>query len=486
MKRPDDAGFGFGFTEALQSAQHSLDKNKQLLHDYLESRRPSAEEPIHFDSERLSILAYTSAIEGVRERYWTTTFLSSGFWCSLNEGVLNANLRLLEDRKSTGASVRRLFLLPVPPAEELQRLQEERILLRKCQDVEGLARFDQKFANLAENIQKLLKSGCDIRIAHGAEHLLPSLPAELRFEPGDTELAIYDDWRFDLFQGGSSGTIKGVRGHTPATARFIQNRDQVVEYFERLWERSQSINEFLDRIRKLIEYSSTRIEYDMSWLVRYDHALPREDEALKVAELSSVQVELTRLLRWGDIRRFLDVGTCTARYPLSLRDAVRADGDIMAVDNDMDCVRFSQEKVQRESGNDTRFKIKCHDFRSTELPSERKFDLITCMMGTLSHFDHAPWGNPPPEDALQQAIGNFARLLDKDGLLFFTVWTEKACRELRLLGIYTEEDRQRLALTSISRQELKQRLEAVGLKVSAPLLLQDRMDLYRCEWPRQE
>ncbi|ATB40302.1 hypothetical protein CYFUS_005751 [Cystobacter fuscus] len=483
MKRIHESGFGFA--EALQAAQQSLDKNKNVLRDYLESKGPGSEEPILFDSESLAILAYKGAIEAVRERYWTTTFLSSGFWCSLNESVLGANLRLLADRERTGASVRRLFLLPVPPVEELQRLQDERMLLRKQQDVEGLARFDQKFANLAENVHELIRHGCDIRIAHGAEQLHPSLPEELAFEPGDTEIAIYDNWRFDLFQGGRSGTIESVCGYTPATARFEQNRDRVVEYFERLWAKSQPIGEFLERIRKLIEYSSTRIEYDTSWLVRYDHALPREDEALKVAEFSSVQVELTRLVRWGKVRRFLDVGTCTARYPLALREAVRADGDIMAVDNDMDCVRFSQEKVQRESGNDARFKIKCHDFRSTELPSERKFDLITCMMGTLSHFEHAPWeGHRPPEDALQRAIENFARLLDEDGVLFFTVWTEKACQELRLLGIYTDEDRQRLARTSITRQELQRRLEAAGLRVSAPLLLQDRMDLYRCEWPR--
>lgn len=359
------------------------------------------------------------------------------------------------------------------------------MLLRNQQDAEGLARFDQKFANLAENVHKLLDHGCDIRIVYRAEQLHPPFPDALSFEPGDTEIAIYDDWRFDLFQGGRSGTIEGVRGYTPATARFDQHREQVVDYFERLWAKSQPIGEFLEQIRKLIEYSSTRIEYDTSWLVRYDHALPREDEALKVAELSSVQVELTRLARWGNVRRFLDVGTCTARYPLSLRDAVRADGDIMAIDNDMDCVRFSQEKTQRESGNDSRFKIKCHDFRSTELPSARKFDLITCMMGTLSHFEHAPWGeHRTPDDALQRAIENFARMLDTDGVLFFTVWTEKACQELRLLGIYTDEDRQRLARTSITRQELKRRLEAAGLLVSAPLLLQDRMDLYRCEWPR--
>jgi SAM-dependent methyltransferase len=477
---------GFGFAEALHAAQQALDRNKQVLHDFVEARLPSSNEPISFDSESLSVLAYRSAIEQVRERYWTTTFLSSGFWCSLNESILGANLRLLADRERTGASVRRLFLLSTPPAEELQRLQDERMLLRKRQDVDELARFDQKFSNLAANIHKLLEHGCDIRIVYSSEPLHQMLPEELAFDPGDTELAIYDDWRFDLFQGGRSGTIEGIRGYTPASARFEQYRDRIVEYFERLWEKSQAIDAFLERIRKLIEYASTRIDYDTSWLVRYDHALSREDESLKVAEFSSVQVDLVRLGRWGNIRRALDVGTCTARYPLSLREAVHAHGDIMAIDNDPDCVRFSQEKVQREGGNDARIKIKCHDFQSSELPFERKFDLITCMMGTLSHFEHAGWSPPHSEDALQRAIENFARLLDDDGVLFFTVWTEKSCRELRLLGIYSEADKQRLARWSISRQEMKSRLEAVGFHVSTPLLLHDRMDLYRCEWPRSE
>jgi SAM-dependent methyltransferase len=473
---------GFGFAEALQAAQQSLDENKQLVRDYLESLRPSSDRPVHFDSEALSVLAYRSAIERVRSRYWTTTFLSSGFWCSLNATILNANLRLLEDRERTGASVRRLFLLSVPPGEELQRLQDERMLLRKRQDAEGLARFDEKFANLAANIHRLIEHGCDIRIAYDAEQLHQRLPGELGFDPRDTEIAIYDDWRFDLFEGGRSGTIKSVRGYTPATARFEDGRHGIVEYFERLWEKSRPIDDFLDRIRALIEYSSTRIEYDVSWLARYDHALPREDEALKVAELSSVQVELVRSDRWGRVRRLLDVGTCTGRYPLSLRDAVAPDGEVMAIDNDLDCVRFTREKIQRECGNDGRYKIKCHDIRSSELPSDRKFDLITCMMGTVSHFEHSGSGQPRPDDALQRVIHNFASLLDRDGILFFSIWSEKACRELRLLGIYSEDDKQRLAKSAISRQDLKRRVESAGLRIHPPLLVQDRMELYRCEW----
>ena len=477
-----DGSFGFG--EALSTAQATLDEARRVLGSYHGSKIPCAEAPLHFDSRSISVLAYKSAIERVRERFWTTTFLASGFWSAGDTDILGANLRMMARGRQTGATVRRLFLLTIPPSEEIQRLQDERMLLRKCQDFDGLQRFDQRMANLSENIERLFQHGCEVRVVYDPEEIHQSLPSALGLDPRDTEIAIYDDWRFDLFQGGLSGTIESVRGYTPVMTGFDAYRDALVDYFERLWEKSRPIDVFLDRLRKAIEYSRVRIDYHTSWLARYDHALPREDEALKIEELSGVRVELVRLERWGHIQRFLDVGTCTGRYPISLREAVQPDGAILAVDNDIDCVRFTQTNVSRACEHDTRFKVEQHDFCSPEPLSSEPFDLITCMMGTVCHFERQGAG-PLYDDPFQRAIEKFARMLAKGGILFFSVWTEEACRNLRFLSIYTEEDKRRLAKTSLPSSEVRARIEAVGLRVFNPILLQDRIELYRCEWPRQ-
>lgn len=472
---------GFGFSEALRSAQAALDGGKELLARYEQTKTANADVPLSFDSRSLSVLAYKSAIERVRERFWTTTFLGSEFWSGNDSEILRANIQMMASRGQTDLSVLRLFLLPLPAEEEIQRLQDERILLRKCEDFDGLERFDQRIATLVENIKQLSQHGCDVRVIHYPDQQPGRLPAELNLNPRDTEIAIYDDWRFDLFPGGLTGTIRGIRGYTPIMTRFTAYRDAVVDFFQQLWKIAKPIEVFLAQLQKALEYSSMRIDYHTGWLARYDHALPREDEALKVEELSSVRTILTHLGRWGNLNGLLDVGTCTGRYPISLRNAVRAGGLILGVDNDIDCVRFTQAKVRHELKNDHRLRIERHDFCTPELPSDQSFDLITCMLGTICHFERQATEGSPYADAFQGALNKFARLLTRNGVLFFSVWTEEACQSLRLLSNYSEEDKQRLAKTAIPRDELIQRLAAAGLLVSAPICLQDRMELYRCE-----
>jgi hypothetical protein len=115
-------------------------------------------------------------------------------------------------------------------------------------------------------------------------------------------------------------------------APLLPDPGQAIRYFEELWSRSLPIQPLLERIQRGIEESSARIDYPTIWLARYDYGLPEEDKVLKTAELGLVKAELQRLNRWGETRHYLDVGTCTARYPLALRDAVRPDGEILGID----------------------------------------------------------------------------------------------------------------------------------------------------------
>jgi SAM-dependent methyltransferase len=474
---PMDTDFGLG--SVLRQAEADLRASAAILASYAAGRLPSSDKPFVCDSRKLCILTYTEALSRVQRRFWTTSFLSSGFWSRLDDEILGANLRLLRQLRRSGVVTRRLFLLPFTPEDEIQHWLDERMLLRKSGDVDGLARFDTRFDNLCRNIEDLLAHGCDLRVIHDAGERFRGLPPQLRFDSRDSELGLYDDWRVDVFRGGRSGNIESVDSFTPAMNGFDELREGVEDYFDDLWQKAKPIPAFLERIRQAIEYSSRRIDYRLVWLARYDHGLPAKDELLKAVELSTVKTELQRLARWGKVRRHLDVGTCTGRYPVSLRDAVDPNGEIMGIDNDMDCINYARWNVQFEVRNDPRLHIERADFCDEEGKIAGPFDLITCMLGTAIHF-RRDREVPPYDDPFQRALERFGALLEDDGLLFLSVWTEEACRDLDLLSIYTEEDKQRLAEWTPTAAELRSRLTAAGLSFDLPYHLESRIDLYCC------
>lgn len=471
----------FGLAAAIDEAAAGLASARELLALQASGGgAAAAETPFHFDSGGLCLKAYAEALARVGHRFWATTFLSSAFWTSDGSTILDANLRMLAELRGCGVVPRRLFLLQLPAEQEIQRARDERILLQKFDDRRQLAHLDRKSANLCRNVESLVAHGCEVRVLHDEERLYLALPARVAFDPMDSELAIYDDWRFDVFRGGLTGTIEGVRCFTPVMAEFPLLRDGVADYFAALWSRAQPILPFLDRVRKVHDSAAERVDYQLTWLARYDHGLPEEDKLLKVLELHSVKVALKGQGRWGTVRRFLDIGTCTGRYPLSCREAVRPDGEIIGIDNDLDCVRFARLNVLREAEGEHRIRIERQDFCDEHAAPEGPFDLVTCMLGTLLHFERNGDGAAGFDDPLQRALERVARLLAPDGLFFFSVWSERACSELRLLSIYSLEDKKRLARWTPGAAELQARLRAAGLDFAPPQDLEGRMDFYCC------
>jgi SAM-dependent methyltransferase len=469
----------FGIGTMLRRAEADLRASADLLAAYAQARTPQSDRPFVCDSRKLCILMYTEALNRVRRRFWTTSFLSSGFWSRLDDEILGANLRLLGQLRESGVVTRRLFLLPLTPEDEIERWLDERMLLRKSGDADGLARFDTRFANLLRNVEGLLAHGCDARVIHDGEERFRGLPPQLAFDCRDSELGLYDDWRIDVFRGGSAGIIASVDSFTPAMCDFASLRAGVEEYFETLWQHATPISAFLERMRQASEEMARRIDYPLVWLARYDHGLPPEDELLKAVELAIVKTELQRSARWGKIHRHLDVGTCTGRYPVSLRDAVEPDGEIVGIDSDMDCIHYARWNIQCAVQNDPRLHIERVDFCAEHSKLAGPFDLITCMLGTVIHFRRLG-AVPPYDDPFQRALEKFGELLRKDGMLFLSLWTEAACRDLKMLSIYSKDEKRRLAEWTPSAAELQERLTAAGLSFEPPYQLERRMELYRC------
>jgi SAM-dependent methyltransferase len=236
----------------------------------------------------------------------------------------------------------------------------------------------------------------------------------------------------------------------------------------------------VDTLGDAVPTSTGGIRYRTNWLAQYEFDLDAEDEALKQVEAQWVAETLRVGGRWGRIASLLDVGTCTGRYPLLLREAVCPEGSIVGVDNDPACVDFARAKVVRAAKDDTRIALVRADFTASDLIlTQTPFDLITCMMSTLSHFGH---GRAPGfDDALQAVLLRFAHLLAPGGLLLFSVWSRKALDSGHLLAIYDESDRLKLTAWTPDAEEVDRRLMTAGFGVRECSGPDPRLDLWACE-----
>ena len=226
--------------------------------------------------------------------------------------------------------------------------------------------------------------------------------------------------------------------------------------------------------------STDPIQYRADWLVHYESALDPEDAALKRAEAERLEAALRERGRWGRIGGVLDVGTCTGRYPLLLREAVRPDGSIVGIDIDPACVEFARGNVARIAGSDARIVVVHADFTSPELAlPQTPFDLVICMMSTLSYFGRNRRAGF--DDALQRVLLRFANLLAPEGLLFFSTWSREALDTGRLLSIYDESDRWKLAAWTPDTDEMEQRLVAAGFAFRKRSCPDPRLDFWACE-----
>lgn len=125
-----------------------------------------------------------------------------------------------------------------------------------------------------------------------------------------------------------------------------------------------------------------------NYLLKYENYLSEDDNVMKGSEISSVSVELDKLNLKGKIKKYLDIGTCTARYPIFLKQKgyMKSDGYSCGIDNDDDCIYFAKSKVEKEFNSNNKPEIISLNF-SFGLPlTFVNFDLITCMLGTISQL----------------------------------------------------------------------------------------------------
>lgn len=469
-----------GFARALTDTQKWLANATATLWSFAH-RQTGAPRPIRFDSARSCLTTYTEALDSVTERFWTTSFLSSGFWGGQNGEVIRANQDMLK-RLANAGDARRLFLIQQPLDKEAEAQKDQLVLDRKYGRHTACEERLQQFEHFKQSAEDLRKTGCKVRVAYDRGALYRQLPVEMAFDPEDSELAIYDRRRVDVFGGGSTGRITDVVCYSTATSHFDAYLTTAERYFDQLWKAASDVDELIFKVRQAHESAEARIDYESQWLAFYHFALPPEDEKLKTVEIARVGEILRARGKWGALTRCLDVGTCTGRYPIFLRDGLTADGVALGVDEDIDCLRFAAANVQRETQGDHRIHIEKADITSTACELQGPFDLITCMLGTPSHFGRGRDRGDVADksDLLQRTIERMASLLAPDGLLMLSTWSSLACAEGKMLGIYRPDERVRLAEWTPPIAELRARVRRANLEIVETAQPEPRLDLTVC------
>jgi len=473
-----DADLGYAAT--IEGERRKLDEIVSALNEFSSLGSPATRRPIQFGSTAAPISTYAEALGRVGWRFWTTTLLWSGFWTRSQGRVLAANEDMLKRIKKSGGQARRLFLLDQPPDLFVQGYRDHRILQRQLQKYDELEILQDEHEHLKNNVKSLLRQGFEMKVVFDDTKVYRSLPNGMLPNPKDSELTIYDDFRMDVFEGGRYGITHTVNSYSSLLQYFPAYLKAAIAYFEELWDKARPMADFIENLQDAVDSVNSKIDYESNWLAIYEYALPQEDEGLKTIELARVEEILRKEAKEQglEINRYLDIGTCTGRYPIQLRSWVTPNGTILGVDEDYDCIRFAQANMQHNCSDENRIEIYQRDFVAREVDIRGKFDLITCMLGTLSHFG---WDRSRTYgDRLQRALTRMATLLSEDGLLFLGTWSEYACKNRKMLEIYSQGDRKRLAEWSPTTAELEKRLAVAGLKVMDRVQPDLRLDLTWC------
>ena len=470
----------------------SIIEHKNDLEDILEiiakhQKTNGIRKPLVFD-EKLIVNFYLNGLNNVEKRFWTTTYLSSGFWVHKTDGVIPANENMLSRlSKSRFKDVKRLFIIRREFEEELEVLRKK---LTDYKNRKGggdkLIEAKFQFRNLYESCKSLKAKGCDIRFVPDNIYAETFLNNYIRKD--DTEIAIYDDYRVDFFGGGKKSKITEVKIFTNIHRDFKEIKLNSEKYFNHLWNESRDIDILLEQFEDVFINFDKKVDYTLKKLLIFDNDIEERDTFLKQEEMQQVKKYLIQNGISKTISTYLDIGTCTGRYPFELKEIINVNSTIYGYDSDPDCIDYLKlkKKIKKKEGNNVENIIfsqanflYAHD---KILDESRHFDLITCMLGTISHFGSSIDSSENFHDSLQLSLKKMASLLTENGILILSNWTQSGI-DNGMLSIYNHNDIKILKSGTESGQKLKKRLEMLSLKIEDIRTVghEKELDIYFCK-----
>ena len=227
----------------------------------------------------------------------------------------------------------------------------------------------------------------------------------------------------------------------------------------------------------------TAIDGIKNWIASHHLDFYQCDAELKANEMSSVVEAIREFPMDRQAVRYLDVGSCTLRYPLALSSLFCADSELYGLDRDDDCVNFANNilRIAQQKGQiapQRKVSITHGDicWKEHEFPFPNvHFDLVTCMLGTISYFGY-------DRGVLETVIGRFYELLKVGGQLLFSNWTTIACDNhgKKLLDIFTPNDKEKLSSWTPSDPQVREMLNKVGFELLGVSGVSGRLSLYNC------
>jgi predicted nucleotide-binding protein len=424
--------------------------------------------------------AYLDGVKEVKETFLTTTYLDSKFWTMNDIPAVEANQYLIH-RLKEGGTAKRLIVLGRKRDLELKSQREMRRLLRSRQP-ETVDQMDREFAAFFNDNAKLIQEGFEVKVVFDQEEAFDGLPDAMNFRAGEDELALFDDERIDIYSGFTKKKgLPSARMFTDSTGGFEWIQKMTCEYFNSLWDSDQAVD-FLDfghELNGIIEDCKFEIDYERNWLLLYDRDADDGDAQLKRDELNWVLQVLKGKAPVSDPISHLDLGTCTGRYIEALRANLKIALSV-GVDSDRDCTEHCRRVFTNPEGSEE-VQIVDADIRALNGLVPERFEVITCMMGTLCHLRRLPSSRGDFEDPWQDGLQSLAARLADGGDAFVGIWnTENRSggSARSILGIYPDRSREILLDQSPSVDEFEQRLTQAGLRLLSRRLVRNRLHAF--------
>ncbi|KEK22334.1 class I SAM-dependent methyltransferase [Bacillus gaemokensis] len=185
----------------------------------------------------------------------------------------------------------------------------------------------------------------------------------------------------------------------------------------------------------MIKYDEKRYETYMQ--------LPNADEVKKHLELKSV---LNIVNENPNISQILDIGTATGRYPILF---AKKGYEVTGIDISKEALSVASSNIIKEGISD---RVNLFQMDATELDfPENSFDLITCMMGTISHV------NP---DKYEQFLKKVKYLLKPRGFVIISSW-DSDCSFTKFLSFYNEQEKIKLKNNSMPAEKFKSLMDSI-------------------------
>jgi hypothetical protein len=148
---------GIGISKAIAYSER---RTKQIIRDlseYCIDESKKVDNPFYFESHDASLNAYKEGLNNVKRRFWTTTFLTSGFWLQEHSeaSVIRSNKNMLRRLHESNGDIRRLFVIDCPISSKADQIKNEIIRHRQEGNISLINKRRRHIETLKQRIQSL-------------------------------------------------------------------------------------------------------------------------------------------------------------------------------------------------------------------------------------------------------------------------------------------------------------------------------------------